>query len=110
VQHERSSGSLHDRLIQQRAVERDGAEALALRLFKRIDHASRVRNLRGARAEDVIDRFDLPGMDACRIEGFGGFEGKMKMAKVNGTGSVTLRDSGQRSDLDILGDITVKVV
>jgi hypothetical protein len=49
-------------------------------------------------------------MDACRIEGFGGFEGKMKMAKVNGTGSVTLRDSGQRSDLDILGDITVKVI
>jgi hypothetical protein len=49
-------------------------------------------------------------MDACRVEGFGGFEGKMKMAKVSGTGSVTLRDSGERSDLDILGDITVKVV
>jgi len=48
-------------------------------------------------------------MDACRIEGFLGFEGKMKLGKVSGTGSVTLRDSGQRSDLDILGDITVKV-
>jgi len=33
----------------------------------------------------------------------------MKMAKVSGTGSVTVRDSGKRSDLDILGDITVNV-
>lgn len=48
-------------------------------------------------------------MDACRIEGYSGFEGKMKFAKVSGVGSVTLRDSGQRSDLDIVGHITVKV-
>jgi hypothetical protein len=48
-------------------------------------------------------------MDACRIEGYLGFEGKMKFAKVKGTGSVILRDSGQRSDLDIEGNITVKV-
>jgi hypothetical protein len=47
-------------------------------------------------------------MDACRIEGYGGFEGKMKMAKVSGAGTVSLRDSGKRSDLDILGAITVK--
>jgi hypothetical protein len=48
-------------------------------------------------------------MDSCRIEGFSGFEGKMKLGKVNGTGTVSLRDSGQTSDLDISGDITVKV-
>ena len=48
-------------------------------------------------------------MDACRIEGYSGFEGKMKLAKVGGAGSVTLRDSGQKSDLDIVGAITVKV-
>jgi hypothetical protein len=48
-------------------------------------------------------------MDACRLEGFSGFEGKMKLGKVNGTGTVTLRDSGQASDFDISGDITVKV-
>jgi len=27
-------------------------------------------------------------MDSCRIEGYGGFEGKMKLAKVAGSGSV----------------------
>jgi hypothetical protein len=48
-------------------------------------------------------------MDGCRIEGYSGFEGKMKFAKVSGVGSVSLRDSGQRSDLDIAGSITVKV-
>jgi len=47
-------------------------------------------------------------MDACRIEGYGGFEGKMKFAKVSGIGSVTLRSSGNASDLDISGTITVK--
>lgn len=48
-------------------------------------------------------------MDACRVEGFSGFEDKMKLGKISGTGTVTLRDSGQTSDLDISGDITVKV-
>ncbi|TAJ89471.1 hypothetical protein [Reyranella sp.] len=49
-------------------------------------------------------------MDGCRIEGFTGFEGKMKLGKISGTGTVTLRDSGESSDLDISGDIAVKVV
>ncbi len=48
-------------------------------------------------------------MDACRIEGFGGFEGKMKLAQVNGKGTVTVRDSGQLVDLDVSEGITVKV-
>ena len=48
-------------------------------------------------------------MDNCHVEGFSGFEGKMKLGKVSGIGTVTLRDSGQASDLDISGDITVKV-
>jgi hypothetical protein len=48
-------------------------------------------------------------IDACRIEGYSGFEGKMKFAKVRGNGTVTLRDSGQSSDLDVAGNITVKV-
>jgi hypothetical protein len=33
----------------------------------------------------------------------------MKLGKVSGVGTVTLRDSGQVSDFDISGDITVKV-
>ena len=48
-------------------------------------------------------------MDKCHVEGFSGFEGKMKLGKVSGAGTVTLRDSGQASDFDISGDITVKV-
>jgi hypothetical protein len=48
-------------------------------------------------------------MDGCHVEGFSGFEGKMRLGKVSGIGTVTLRDSGQVSDLDISGDITVKV-
>jgi hypothetical protein len=47
-------------------------------------------------------------MDACRIEGYGGFEGKMKFAKVRGTGSVMLRSSGNTTDLDISDSIIVK--
>jgi hypothetical protein len=47
-------------------------------------------------------------MDACFVEGYGGFAGKMKLGKLSGVGSVTLRGSGQRSDFDILGTITVK--
>ena len=39
----------------------------------------------------------------------GAFERKMKLAKVRGTGTVTLRASGNRSDLDIEGEnISVK--
>jgi len=39
----------------------------------------------------------------------GAFERKMKLAKVCGTGTVTLRASGNRSDLDIEGEnISVK--
>lgn len=49
-------------------------------------------------------------LDACRIEGYGGFENKMKLAKVDGVGSVTLRDCGDRSDLDIRGAVSVKTV
>jgi hypothetical protein len=48
-------------------------------------------------------------MDKCHVEGFSGFEGKMKLGKVSGAGTVTLRDSGQASDFDISGDIIVKV-
>jgi len=48
-------------------------------------------------------------LDNCHVEGFSGFQGKKKLAKVSGVGTVTLRDSGQASDLDLSGDITVKV-
>ena len=48
-------------------------------------------------------------LDGCRIEGYSGFEGKMKFTKASGKCSVTLRTSGDRSKLDISGDITVKV-
>src|SRR2546426_9510022 len=51
VQQERSASSLRDRLIEQLAIECDGAEALQSCPFKRIDHASCVRNLLGAWAE-----------------------------------------------------------
>jgi hypothetical protein len=33
----------------------------------------------------------------------------MKLAEVNGKGTVTVRDSGQLSDLDVSEGITVKV-
>jgi hypothetical protein len=61
----------------------------------------------------LVDAFFKSGsmvLDACRIEGYSGFEGKMKLGRVNGLGSVTLRDCGDRSSLDILGAITVKTV
>src|SRR6266566_4531451 len=63
VQQERSASSLHDRLIEQLAIECHGAEALQSCPFKRVDHASCVRNLLGAWAERFIDRVDLPWMD-----------------------------------------------
>jgi hypothetical protein len=47
-------------------------------------------------------------MDACFVEGYGGFEGKMKFGKISGAGSVTVRASGQRSDFDMSGTITMK--
>jgi hypothetical protein len=47
-------------------------------------------------------------LDACRTEGYGGFEGKMKLAKVGGAGTVTMRTCGGRSDLDLSGHIDVK--
>jgi hypothetical protein len=48
-------------------------------------------------------------MQACRIQGYSGFERKMKFAKLRGNGTVTLAGSGDRSDLDIEGDkIVVK--
>jgi hypothetical protein len=47
-------------------------------------------------------------LDACRTEGYGGFEGKMKLAKVGGSGTVTMRTCGGRSDLDLSGHIDVK--
>ena len=47
-------------------------------------------------------------LDACRIEGYGGFEGKMKLAKVNGSGTVAMRTCGDRSALDLAGKIEVK--
>ncbi len=37
------------------------------------------------------------------VEGYGDFKGKMKLGKISGVGSVTLRGSGQKSDFDILG-------
>jgi hypothetical protein len=49
-------------------------------------------------------------LDGCRIEGYGGFEGKMKYAKISGKGSVMLRASGDRSTVDVSNDIAVKVV
>jgi hypothetical protein len=48
-------------------------------------------------------------IDGCRTEGFSGFEGKTRLGKISGKGTVTLRDSGQLSDLEISGDITAKV-
>jgi hypothetical protein len=48
-------------------------------------------------------------LDGCRIEGYGGFEGRMKLAKVGGKGLVTLRSCGDRSNVDVSGDINVKV-
>ncbi len=48
-------------------------------------------------------------LDGCRIEGYGGFEGRMKFARVGGKGSVMLRASGDRSNVDVSGDINVKV-
>jgi hypothetical protein len=48
-------------------------------------------------------------LDGCRIEGYAGFEGKMKFAKVGGKGSLNLRASGDRSYVDVSGDISVKV-
>ena len=48
-------------------------------------------------------------MEGCWVQGYGAFERKMKLAKVRGTGTVTLRASGNRSDLDIEGEnISVK--
>jgi hypothetical protein len=47
-------------------------------------------------------------VDACRFEGYGGFEGKMKLGKVRGRGTVNTRASGGRSALEATGDITVK--
>jgi hypothetical protein len=47
-------------------------------------------------------------LDSCRIEGYSGFEGKMKFARVRGKGMVTLRGSGDRSTLDVSDQITVK--
>ena len=48
-------------------------------------------------------------IDGCGTEGFSGFEGKTRLGKISGKGTVTLRDSGQLSDLEISGDITAKV-
>jgi hypothetical protein len=48
-------------------------------------------------------------LEGCWVQGYGAFERKMKLAKVRGTGTVTLRASGDRPDLDIEGEnITVK--
>jgi hypothetical protein len=47
-------------------------------------------------------------LDACRTEGYGGFEGKIKLAKVGGSGTVIMRTCGGRSDLDLSGQIDVK--
>jgi hypothetical protein len=49
-------------------------------------------------------------LDGCRIEGYGGFEGKMKVARIRGKGAVLLRASGDRSLLDVSDDVAVKVV
>jgi len=48
-------------------------------------------------------------LDGCRIEGYGGFEGKMKVARIRGKGAVLLRASGDRSLLDVSDDVAVKV-
>ena len=61
----------------------------------------------------LVDAFLNGGsmlLDGCRIEGYGGFEGKMKYAKIAGKGSVLLRASGDRSTVDVSNDIAVKVV
>jgi hypothetical protein len=49
-------------------------------------------------------------LDGCRIEGYGGFEGKMKVARIRGKGSVVMRASGDRSLLDTSNEIAVKAV
>lgn len=48
-------------------------------------------------------------IDGCGTEGFSGFEGKTRLGKISGKGTVTLRDSGQLSNLETSGDITVNV-
>jgi hypothetical protein len=61
----------------------------------------------------LVDAFLNGGsilLDGCRIEGYSGFEGKMKNAKIAGKGTVLLRASGDRSTVDVSNDITVKVV
>ena len=60
----------------------------------------------------LVDAFLNGGtllLDGCRIEGYAGFAGKMKLAKVGGKGLVTLRASGDRANVDVPGDINVKV-
>jgi len=48
-------------------------------------------------------------MEGCWVQGYGAFERKMKLAKVRGTDTLTLRASGNLSDLDIEGEsISVK--
>jgi hypothetical protein len=49
-------------------------------------------------------------LDGCRIEGYGGFEGKMKVARIAGKGSVLLRASGDRSDVEAGRDVTVRIL
>jgi hypothetical protein len=47
-------------------------------------------------------------IDGCRIEGYGGFEDKMKLAKVRGRGIVNVRASGARPAVELTGDLTLK--
>lgn len=47
-------------------------------------------------------------LDGCRVEGYSGFENKMKLAKISGKGLVSMRFSGDRSNLDLSGNIDVK--
>ena len=61
----------------------------------------------------LVDAFLNGGdmlLDGCRIEGYGGFEGRMKVARITGKGSVLLRASGDRSAVEAAKDVTVKVI
>ena len=61
----------------------------------------------------LVDAFLNGGdmlLDGCRIEGYGGFEGRMKVARISGKGSVLLRASGDRSAVEASRDVVVKVI
>jgi hypothetical protein len=48
-------------------------------------------------------------INGCGNEGFAGFEGKAKLAKLEGAGTVTLNNSGEEANLVVAAGISVKM-